>query len=81
MVDRVVFIAKLIILPAAYFGAFGAIIFGSFYIAFGRPMTKLGGLGLILVGIAVSGVALWVTFGRPAAWFPPGENTDYDPRR
>ena len=80
-VDRLVFYVKMVVIPAAFFAAFGLVLTGAFVIALGKPMAKLGGLGLLLVGIAISAVALWFSLGRPPEWFAPGENTDYDPRR
>ncbi len=74
--QRATFAAKLIILPAAYLAASGAVIYGATFVAFGRPGEKLLGFGLLFVALVVFAVALWITFGRPTQWFPPGENTD-----
>ena len=71
----------MIVLPAAFFLSFGLVISGSFAVAMGKPMVKLGGLGLLLAGIGIAAVAMWISLGRPSEWFAPGENTDYDPRR
>lgn len=73
---RPAFTAKLVFLPVAYLAASGAVIVGATFIAFGRPVEKLVGLGLIAGALVTFALSLWITFGRPSQWFPPGENTD-----
>ena len=61
--------------------AISTVVWGALYISFGKPWVKVGGLGLLLVGVVLWAVGLWVATGRPRHWFAPGENTDFDPRR
>lgn len=75
-IERAAFVAKLVTLPVAYLAASGAVIVGATFIAFGRPGEKLIGLGLIAGALVTFALALWITFGRPNQWFPPGENSD-----
>ena len=61
--------------------AIATIVWGAAYISFGAPWVKLGGLGLLGIGLVLWGFGLWVATGRPRHWFEPGRNTDFDPRR
>ncbi len=79
--ERIGFWAKLVVLPFAFLGAAGGVIWGAVYISIGIPGQKLRGLIVLAVSLGVWMVGLWLAFGRPAHWFAPGENTEFDPRR
>ncbi len=79
--DAVEFWAKMIILPFAFLGAAGGVVYGAIFISLGSPAQKLGGAAALGVSLLVWMVGMWLAFGRPRHWFPPGENTEYDPRR
>ncbi len=79
--ERVEFWAKMIVLPIAFLAAAGGVVWGAVYLSIGDPGQKLWGLVVLAASLGTWMVGLWLAFGRPAHWFAPGENTDFDPRR
>ena len=79
--ERVEFIARVVVVPIVFIAAAAGMWYGALMVMFSQPLGKL--LGLALLGLALLGwmVGLWWAFGRPRHWFPPGENTEFNPRR
>ncbi len=79
--DAMEFWAKMIVLPIAFLAATGGVVYGAIFLSLGTPGQRLTGLAVLAGSMLVWMVGMWLAFGRPTHWFPPGENTEFDPRR
>lgn len=79
--DSVVTTTKWVFLSVLFIAAIPVITYAAVWLVIGGPLTKLGGLGFLVLGFGMWTFGLWMALGRPPHWFEPGRNTDFDPRR
>ncbi len=79
--DRVELVARITIIPIVFLAAASGVVYGSLFIMLATPLGKLGGFAVLMASLGGFMFGLWWAFGRPKHWFPPGENTEFNPRR